>query len=218
MSETLTYEDEIGMLRDKYLTRWNSEADTAKLWSLLGCLHFERGRSIDSDPWLLVAGDEPNTEQEKLASQTLSILLLDVMKNDDGFSLLDGLSKNDRWKTCLMTLESGHALSGWLMHFSICHRKTMAPPMPRMFEMMQPALCTLLNDWTQPCIPYTDFPAPNVLAQSLFGSAWCGLFLKDDFDTGYFKSLISSTRAPFLPGLLEDPACVPLHLPTLDVP
>lgn len=138
---------------------------------------------------------------------------------EDGFSILDGLLKNSRWKTCAQNEQDARNLIWLLITLSTHRRDKEQLAMCKLADMVFVSAAAMLNEWLQPDIPFDDRFDTEHLLQSLFGNAWCNLVYPQLQQRHAYRlaTLVYQLRPPFLPGLLpEQPAQAALELPSLE--
>lgn len=217
----ITFEQDISAGVQRHLTN----AGTANASSIrpllhaLGCVDVEHMSGIPTSP----AATDPL--HEDLVTETLRLALRKMFDGSGwtyesiSIQLLDGLSKNNRWRLCLETIDDAYALASLLFVFSIELSVPRTASGERVLEqVIKPAACAMLTGWFQPEVPMTDVPVARDLAQMLFGEAWCYLVVENSFNSpSNIKHLMQAHRPPFLPRLLKGPAeTVQPDLPSLE--
>jgi hypothetical protein len=206
MQETPTFERKLQFLLDCNRSETPSGFEMSEIYPLLGCRYLAINRTPGSaSHWEVFEAAQPEEKYENVVTAAL----VDVMRVNEvtkpfaeGFFILDGLSRQRRWRACLLTMDDAHDLSVLLAQYSVCSRKSMSAPLPGMFLEMHPAILAVLNEWTTPETPYTDFPELSALACALYGNAWVDLCVPEKCETDDFRRLVRSMRPPFLPGLV----------------
>lgn len=189
------------------------------LASLIGCQLLHRhGTPVDDTYASDIARHEP------LIKATLVTLLGYTMSRPntrdsivDKYSILDGLAKNNRWRACLQTPQTCYDLVGLLTTVSSSFaRREETVNMRRSFDV---SVCTILNAWLKPVIPFDIIPKADTLVRNLFGNAWCDIVLGgcaiDAMLTFELVAAIEAARPALREGLLPGPTQVEVCLPAL---
>lgn len=123
---------------------------------------------------------------------------------EDTLSLLTGLAAEGRWRYCTASPDSVYDLAILLFEFSL----TQAPNAPKMtpgplalYMNVAPLVHALLSEWLRAEVPLTQAPSTGALLRSMFGEAWCDLFVSDRMPAIEITQLIQMQRPPFQPGL-----------------
>jgi hypothetical protein len=216
----MTFQETIATLADQYLSDRTAETQIKPLLVALGCTHLNANETA-------VQYQSPNSppksaaNEELIARTLVRALYTQPMDGthfpEDGFSLLIGLSANQRWRVCLESLDASYELAVALLSSCIA-----SPSIDAGLVLMSAAdnhICALLNDWVSPVKPFRHAPDPLVVARCLFGEAWCSLSLEEFPQPSYsLPHIVRSQRPPFLAGIL--PArleTAAIGLPTLDM-
>lgn len=201
------YAEKIQALSELLITDGVATTEMAPLSALIGCCYTTkdlRGRSYVETP------DQPGPEHEQLVTSILLRALrryapLSYATQENLFSALHGLCKNERWRECLRTMDDAYDFAAALYLFALCAREGYTQFMVDAIEI---EVLAVVNDWTRlPAAQLTWRTLPN----TLFGDIWCDLFLNSD--DGRFVDvveLIRTTRPQLVPGLL------PAHMEPAD--
>jgi hypothetical protein len=212
----IPYDERVAMLLANYLRP--KTKSVATLAAALGCRHMVRNAS----GWRIPEHKPNSINHEQIVLQALLSALHWHVRNkdrapEDGLLLLDGILRNERWKTCLSTMTSAHDFAMLLIRQTSKLRDTKHGV--HVHPLMSPVR-TMLNGWL--CLDpktYTYIPPARPLAEALFGSAWCDLMLPgaiSERTPQVIEELIDSTRPSFLPGLCKAQDSVPdMVLPAL---
>lgn len=121
-----------------------------------------------------------------------------------GFSILDGLSENNRWHKCLENEEHAHFLAATLISFYSCIDDLISNDLNHgsLGLVLLPGPLAILNDWTSPPTPHQEVPSVEEVVTSLFGDAWYHLVVDQPGVSQWsISDLIRAHRPPFLQGL-----------------
>jgi hypothetical protein len=74
------------------------------------------------------------------------------------------------------------------------------------YDHYAPFVCTLLNEWVKPCIPWCELPTTLSVCRQLFGDGWCTLLSNNGNIVSmnpvpHLAAIVARERPPFLPGL-----------------
>jgi hypothetical protein len=211
-----SYIERIDALKIVYLGGRHKRLPITYLLDALGCRHL----AGTTDGYHFSSPCQPPVENEQLVRRTLVMALqthveIDGLR-DDGFSILDGLSRNERWRECLETMEDAYNLVLLLLDFieALSNPEPVVEKAKFLCGVESGAVC-ILEQWLSPLAPgaqgYT-LPTSKALCPALFGSAWCELVLGPPDANWNDRGMIYTHRPPFLPGLL------PAHLEAADLP
>lgn len=222
---TETYAKTIADLTSVYLKRRDREPVT-ELLGALGCCHLKAKFPFSN----VVQSSQTSLEDEPLVRETLVLTLRSHVEKDgvrfDGYAILEGLSRRERWRDCLFTLDDAYNLTLLLLDFmAAVETGEDDTEKTRFLQAVLPGAFQILWEWTHsPEWKMWDksaleIPGSLQICRAFFGSAWCDLVLCPP-GTKFWndRGMISSHRPPFLPGLLPehlDAAVVPL--PDMDL-
>jgi hypothetical protein len=187
-----------------WLTSSRDLASLAPVADMLGCAHLVKQR----DGYRCKKPPQPNTLCETVVSTALVDLLV-LNKNDSDshslrieHTLLDGLLRKERWRSCLETLPAAHAFAALIANFYASYPKrplSIANQSLRVevHRKLTPALAGWLYAGAGD-VQYTR----RTFACALFGEAWCTLTLDVLADSASLADIIRSTKPQFLPGLV----------------
>jgi hypothetical protein len=138
-----------------------------------------------------------------------------------GLSILDGLTQNGRWRSCLDCEDDAYALAVNLLTFFACIDNLIETDTNHgsLGLVLLPGPMAVFNEWTSPPIPHEHTPSMEDVVRSLFGDAWWH-FVAGQSDVPYWDiaGLVRSQRPPFCPGLVKaNHATSNEHLPDLDM-
>lgn len=223
-----TYVERISDLISVHLQRSVKVTSIGPLLSALGCrtVDVQNGfypRKLDQ-PVLPDSDYEDFTRDTLLAAMRFHVdyATTEILAPgpEDGFALLEGLLRKNRWECCLQNETDGRYLVWLLISLSShSHDKTQAA----VYELANMAFClasSMLNEWLQPKVRFNDRFDTEPMLRGLFGDAWCSLVypqLKERHHKYRLAGLVYQLRPPFLPGLLPgQPAPAALDLPVLE--
>lgn len=127
-------------------------------------------------------------------------------------SLLGGISLNGGWRSFLETEDDTYVLA----HALLVYLQTYAPGF-KLDAHIASSVCTILNEWLVPALPWEGLPGAAELARRLVGETWCSLALPDKLDQIVSHrecagDLLAEQRPPFLPGLCPAQSIVEAEL------
>jgi hypothetical protein len=165
---------------------------------------------ITGETWVIQDALESQPGHEQVITSALievihSDIVCDLSMVEDSFALLDGLSKNDRWKTCLHNLGDAYEFAGVLLEFSF-QAEVYEFRCPHKFQVVAGVALPILNTWLRPNFQLTTQPHVRPMVSAMFGEAWISLMDPADMEGGRAIHAIREHRPPFLPNLL------PAHL------
>lgn len=212
MTSVQPYAERVAVLTKAYLARRSREPVT-DLLSALGCCHLKPKFPFSH----MVDPAQPPRSDESLVRRTLVAALRSHVEKDgvrdDGFAILEGLSRNERWRECLSTTDDAYNLSLLLLDFiSSVEIGETDSEKARFLVAVKPGACSIFYDWVGSSGLGSDTPfgAPELptcmqVCRALFGSAWCDLVLCPP-GTKFWndRGMISTHKPPFRPGLLPD--------------
>jgi hypothetical protein len=183
------------------------QGPTEKLLLALGCRCMDTGRRE-----CLSEVYSPPAEYEQLVRVTLKEALHRCFENNiltwesrDAIALLDGFTKNDRWRDCLEDVDSALELTRLLVAFThgVKAGGVFNSDVPLRYAVL-PAACALLNTWLGRHEAFVGVFGAAEVARALFGDAWCDLALDSDAASVKVAKMITLHRPPFVHGLLPD--------------
>jgi hypothetical protein len=203
----MSYEDHAISLLDTYTQTskqppelLGGDSGFRPLAKAFGCRYLE----LDNGWYTLKQPSEPLPADEavtrRMLIKAMHAFLGSKNRNytDDGFSILDGLTKNNRWRECLSVMESTRDLAELVMDFALYsnYKHQLRSPIAS-------GVCALLNDWLQPAAPYDAMPTGAALARTFYGDVWANLLLNEDDPTDKWKipDIVRNTTPPFLHGV-----------------
>jgi hypothetical protein len=215
----MTYSEEIASLVDTHITNRDPLSYSAALLAALGCCHLAEN---DTGDWVVCTPNQPSITDECVVESALLQALAAHMRlidsgartgtiEDEGYSIFHGLSKNNRWRSCL----SDQSLARDLVSVMLLGQEDGETSMVgQLRRELRPCAVDVLNEWISPAEAYTEMPSVRVLATALFNEAWCALALDNDaLGQDELIEVIRKERPPFKPGLitaaLEDAVLLP---------
>lgn len=220
MTAALMYESKLRELLATYLSGQSTETSIIPLATAIGCRTNVGGDRYIRQPM------QPDFAHDAF----LRRVLLDALRchatrraawSDNGYALLDGLVRHDRWRECLKTLDGAYAFAGLLLEFSCAADMTVAPNGAALRQAVTGDVCFALKGWL-PAVTSLEndvFPKYDALARAMFGDVWCDMILPNvglAYDNCSLK--INAYRPAFLPGLLPEGIEHETEtLPTLDM-
>jgi hypothetical protein len=213
MSKELRYAAYI----DRLISNWSDPnrpyESMEPLFKAFGC-HFTE--QDGSRGWIISTPHPTDTDVEGIVRQALKSILTVRSRNDwvdesDSMALFDVLGINDRWRECLLEVDTAHCLVAMLVEFAAIENPARAYHAINLelAQIVAPLVLKILNDWLSPAKPYEKLPPPSELARLFFGDFWPEFALDPDVLSTDFRALPKSIRTmcpPFIPGLL------PAHL------
>jgi hypothetical protein len=211
----MSYEDHIAALLNAQMAPDSTDENLCRLLGALGCRYVA---GIPSDNMQLITPSQPGDAHEALIARTLSTLLHDhlerfiVLDAEHCYSIMDGLCRNKRWRTCLTSSVQAADLATLLIHYS--HVGPNCADGRRLLTAVEPHACDLLKEWLDIDVPYAEPPGnlstattrsvTYLLAQALYGDVWCSLAIEDmDDRTGGVPGLIRAQNPPVQQHLLS---------------
>jgi hypothetical protein len=233
------YPETLGALVEAYRTRRTLKTSLAPLLSLLGC-HNVRSRTAQS-PWVFVAPPQPAAEHEEVVVQNLLIAVelrsADYIGSDldNMLAIIDGLTRNDRWRVCLSTVRDAHNLALLMLQGALrlnTLERSRDNQICWLASTSEPALYAMINAWTTPDKPFTRATTLSDMACAMFGNAWFDLTFGGErwygkpgsnAGTGENFQILKSiyiAEPPFLPHLLSAEVIQQdgITLPLMDMP
>jgi hypothetical protein len=171
--------------------------------------------------WVIQELAQPKSSHERFVLESLlgalrSGIVIEGVMVGDTFALLDGLSKKDRWRSCLLNLDDAYALACTLMKFSL-QTRLLGYAMD-VSTTVAKSMVSTLNTWLRPIVPFDVQPSIETLTSAMFGEAWCHIIDPVQMANGEVILLTQAHRPPFLPGLVAAQSDLPAaHLPELDL-
>jgi hypothetical protein len=225
----MSYEKSIKTLLDRFDHDIDGDlkrSATLELLNRLGCqtAWSTHGRTVT----------QPDAADEPLVRKTLVHCLLrfigDVESDlhyQDGWSILDGLVRNDRWRDALQTLKGSYALvylvttvsQEYADVYKSARGSTFFERRQQLLSIKDP-FCDLLNNWLHPSAPFSEVPEAETMIRAIFGDFWFELALADRADMAIlWPSAIRALHPPFLPDITPAaPAEMAARtLPALDI-
>lgn len=166
----------------------------------LGCRAVIPGVAGISEP------PQPEPRYEAIVTNALVVAIRTCITihgdNNDIDSVIDGLIKNNRWRSCLNTADDAYHLVETLVTFH--HNRGLYAGMHTLQASLSNDVRNVISQWLGGrLIPLEMTPIET--ARLFFGDAWCYLSLEYDSKHSII-ALIRRERPPFMPGLL------PAHL------
>lgn len=152
---------------------------------------------------------------EALSRHAVSANLDDLV----GFSILDGLAANQRWRACLDSEESSHFLAANLISFFAGIDDLISRDVNHgsLGLVLLPGPLAILNDWTAPATPHQEIPSVEEVVCALFGDAWYHLVAgQPGVPQWSIPDIVRVQRPPFLQGLMPLATSEPVDLPVLN--
>jgi hypothetical protein len=128
-------------------------------------------------------------------------------------SLLSGLGCDSRWKFCLRTTDHTYALSVAILFFLQSYSESFA-----LDVAVKPDVLGIMNAWLRPADEWVTLPSTQIVAEKMFGIAWCSIALPDDPDLQFCSigRAVVADFPPFKPGLCPaQDGVTALDLPSL---
>jgi hypothetical protein len=183
---------EIKKLAETYLP-YDRPYTISPLTTALGCRHVDLGEMT----WRADSPVQPSFKDEALVSAILVQALRSHMcatvyrPPEDGFAILDGLSRNERWRYCLRSIDDTYYLGALLAYMTIDK-----------IEGCTSIFCGVVNAWLKPPTPWMSYPPAQVFITAMFGQAWPAIALQNDISRQWnIGSIILKERPPFVAGL-----------------
>lgn len=226
------YEQRIETAFDRHVNRRPPHLSLCPLMLALGCSHLTR----DPDTYrpYIQTPEQRDVKYEPLILRTLiATLRRHVADLDnrsewspelttawaDPFSIMSGLSKNQRWRACLDSPETTYDLVALIFHFGSV-LETLRPPEATPEQKIEASEDgrLLLNEWLAPT-HFEVFPDATRLTLELFGEAWALLGSAGTEVGSYrFVDVILANRPTLRNGLVpNESAPVDLALPAMDI-
>jgi hypothetical protein len=109
-------------------------------------------------------------------------------------SILVGLARASIWRRCLLRESTTYELAATTLTY--IQEFTNVASLDLFTE---PFVCSFLNTWLQPSVEWINLPSADVVAEHLFGPAWCAIQCPNlEQSLGRISYL---TRPPFQPGI-----------------
>jgi hypothetical protein len=199
------YEDRIRDLVSNCTTHNPHVNATSELLNALGCscVQYKNGAPV------YCQGIAPEYEHEALVKDTLLEILKSRMNiygpvKSDIVAVFDGLSKNNRWQSCLDEYEGALALAAGLAFFIGVAASDGEAIKKRLLRAVTPTVVDMLNEWLSPAPAYVDLPSPETITRALFGDAWWTLSVEGVCSPSWAFNAIRTGRPDFVPGLLPE--------------
>lgn len=219
----MSYVLALDTLVETHLTTRDPSTSIAPLTAALGCTFLGYQNQI----FEVHKAEQPSLEYESLVAGTLVSALeahatVVALYGDEDelapetISILDGLSRNDRWRSCLQDEGRSYDLALALLLMSA--ESEGSNLIGKLYAMTAPGVVNMLNDWLAPASPLTAIPPAGELARAFFGDVWCEIALVEG-GAEVIVPAIRLQRPPFKAGLLSiDMNVHAVPLPTLMTP
>lgn len=222
----MTYQLHVAALYSKYVTG-RAPGGFEKLFAALGCRHIARN-AMGED--VVISPRQPDQADESFAQKILVNLLHTRLHQHqhqpgkpgtaDDLALMDGLFRNDRWRSCLQSPEAAFDLGLLILYYWEVDTNTDAGH--DMLEVVGPAITEVINTWLadSPRVKNSDRGTSSLdIAVALFGEPWCTIALGEVWSPSEIPLIIRDQRPPVRESLLPQH----LHqivtmLPTLEGP
>jgi hypothetical protein len=215
-STSPTFAARIALLEDEHTNRGRSTFDEIEpLTTALGC----RTLVFKQTAWRVTHPKQPDAADEALVVEALLRALRYhryrfAANREDSYSILDGLTRNNRWRACLDSREKTYSLALLLIEIAV-HKRDVAANggVSALLDVMEPDVCVLMGAWLDQDTP-EKIPTVNEMARYFFNDLWCDLHLSDDSLTAVaLTRLILRETPPFLSGIMRtqfEPVGAPL--------
>jgi hypothetical protein len=173
-----------------HITERQPSRSLTPLGAVLGCRVLGAGGK-------LLPASTVDPAYEDLISQTLVTAFLALKEpaswtNYDRFAILDGLTKNQRWRQCIDTKNRIDLLVSLLLRFSYGSG--------HMYRDMQEGVTDLLNDWLVPAVKIAGRPTLEQVVSLLYGPAWWSVCVEPNSEP-------SASRIMDMLALMNAPYC-----------
>lgn len=205
-AQLLNYAEQIEVLAKQCLVNPSKRGDRAILFNALGVMHVDLHGT-----WRLIQPLRPNALFSDLVLDTLVRAMRFVVSEDcraepyaGGASVLSGIVSGTRSPDFFTTLDDAYYFVLLLLSCAKVYPYSWSSPaFNRLRNEVSCHAGAYLTQWLKPIVPFQKIPQGAVLAEALFGAAWCSLMLDTDRLDGWEVGLvIMHQRPPFLPGLL----------------
>jgi hypothetical protein len=213
-----------GIARNAYASRASSYF--SDLLFALGCHELCRDPSISDREWSFSSPVQPDTQYEDIVRKQLIEALrwhgAQVPPHDEhGFSILNGLLRNECWRFALLNVEDAYTLANILT--AVAELAVRDPLGTQYKEMLLscvvPDALLMLGAWIACPLPLTTPLTVELVWRSLFGDAWFDFQVHDLNDLSCIFLDNRLPRPTFLPGLVPAQAEVSaVALPDMDGP
>jgi hypothetical protein len=207
LSPNQTYEEKIAALVDQYITRRAGGKSISRLASALGCSNVP----LVSDKFEVDYPTQPGEQHEALVRRTLvhalhSHMAAETPFSEDLLAIIDGLSKNDRWRDCLNTEDDAYEFAMLMLYYVRAREKGyLSTRGMQLASSIWGSVWVILNDWLSLEDRFMTLPSTAALANAIFGAPWCDVVLSNvDDSTGPLLRIIQTTRPTFTKGLLPE--------------
>jgi hypothetical protein len=190
-----------------------------RLMGALGC-HSVWGEISKFNP----VNKQPPESQEPLVLDRFLCILRDTAAdpiNKSCMSLIDGLSRNNRWRACVLDNDLAHDLAFVLATATAAMGPLAGFRKNTIYKtVLAPAVCKMLNAWLAPSEAFKEPPTVSVLARAMFGDPWCAINGIDGCDAYEAADIIRASRPRFLVGLVptQSGEDIAVELPTMEAP
>lgn len=204
----MSYPEDIAQLADTYITRRTPSQSIAPLAAALGCRRINVGRG----GWYHQSVKQPLPGFEPLVCQTLIDALRShvcssvPIASEDGLSILDGLSKNNRWRAALTNIDDAYCLAALLLNTTFDGD-----------DVCEALSRGIVNAWLLTDAPFVEYPDLETLSAAFFGDPWTSLVIGEpSFFAWDVIDTVMAMRPPFVGSLVPCQAIDgPLPLPVL---
>lgn len=200
---------EMVQLGDAYFKSAQSPFEATRLMNALGCRHLSyRARRFKAEALGIVESSQPDMHHADLVRNLLRLTILHHANGqslaDDGSAIIDGLSRDGRWRACLDDLAGAYALTYVLLDFARYARNLMPRDVSASASLahaVSPGCCGLLNEWLKPAVAFEALPSERDLITHLFGDAWYEFVFVENARFATASQVVRRCQPPFLPGL-----------------
>jgi hypothetical protein len=176
-----------------------------RILTMLGCPHMDSYGPLNDEE--IIAPEVPENSKDEvkvLLPKLIAATVLHLPKNGHAVaSLLAGVKGSSGLAVCLSQEKTTYALAAALFYFCGTYSETWP-----LDQAVKGTICTLLNRWVRPPIPWAEPPAVADLAAALFGQAWGHFNLIENLDVedtvrseaiaGSLARMIMRDRPPFV--------------------
>lgn len=217
MTAITNYSEQVSMAMAQWQVGIRTDENLIGLAKLLGCYSVNLG--IDTE---LSQPDQPSADDEKIVSDALRKMLSLYVSDEGGpdnieTTIIDGLSRHERWRACLDNRASAYAFAVIILRFFENGLASRAKSYAEHAHHRTVALTLneVLLEWLKPesDVVYTR----RSLASALFGEAWCVYTVDTLGRRDSIAKVVESKRPPFVPGALRfDLDLLDENLPDMD--